>query len=312
MTETVTPFSRVLGCDVGKLDIAVCDSASRRVVRVANEPTALAQFAAGLGGDVLVVCEATGGYEAALLAAMLEAGAPVHRADARKVKAFIRSLGTLAKTDALDARALMRYGLERARDLTLWRPRDEHRLRLHNLVLARRDLVRDRGAYENRRDAPTAASMRPHFEALLRAFEERIAAIDAEIEDLTKTCEPIAKAVKALVAIPGLGLKTAAALIALLPELGTADRKQIAALAGLAPHPNQSGAADRYRHTRGGRQEVKRTLFMAALTARKYHPELRTFFNRLVENGKKPIVAIVAVMRKLVVIANAVLRPIVA
>ena len=311
MIDSVTPFSRILGCDVGKDIIVVSDSASRRLVRLANEPGALAQFAGELSHDALVVCEATRGYEAALLTALSRAGVPAHRADARKVKAFIRSLGTLAKTDALDARALVRYGQERARDLALWRPRDEDRLKLQALVLARRDMVCDRGAYQNRIEAPTAQPLRPRFEAIRDALDAQIAALDAEIQALTEACEPVGQAVAALVAIPGVGKKTAAALVALLPELGTTNKKKIAALAGLAPHPNQSGNVDRYRYTRGGRPEVKRTLFMAALTARKHHPQLSKFYDRLVQGGKKKMVALVAIMRKLVIIANAVLKPIV-
>jgi transposase len=308
MTGPVIGFSRALGCDVGKEEIVVFDSASKRIARVANRLETLTDFAASLDANCFVVCEATGGYELPLLTALLEAGVPAHRADARKVKAFIRSFGTLGKTDAIDARALARYAMERGRELPVWRARDELRLRLQAFVLARRDLVADRLAYRNRRDAPGAEPLRAHFDSLVGEFEARIEALDAEIRALTVSCQPIAAAVKALVAIPGLGLKTAAALIALLPELGTTTNKRIAALAGLAPHPDQSGSADRYRWVRGGRPEVKRSLFMAALSARKHNPTLKAFYERLVANGKKPIVAIVAIMRKLVTFANAVLR----
>ena len=308
MAHHVTGISRVLGCDVGKEEIVVFDSVSKRTFPLANRTDDLAAFAASLGPDCFVVCEATGGYELSLLAVLLAAGVPAHRADARKVKAFVRSFGTLGKTDALDARALARYALERGRELPLWRAPDEQRLKLQAFVLARRDLIADRLAYQNRRDAPGAGPLRPHFDSLLEAFEAQIAAIDAEIRALSESCEPIAEAVKALIDIPGIGLKTAAALLALLPELGTTSNKRIASLAGLAPHPDQSGSADRYRRARGGRPEVKRSLFMAALVARKHNPKLRAVYERLVAAGKKPIVAIVAVMRKLVTFANAILR----
>jgi len=308
MAPSVTALPRILGCDVGKQEIVVYDKARNRLTRLPNQADALEAFAASLDPDCFVVCEATGGYELALLSALLCAGVPAHRADARKVKAFIRSFGTLGKTDAIDARALARYAEERRRDLPLWRARDEDRVRLQSFVLARRDLVADRLAYANRRDAPNAGPLRAHYDSLLREFEARIQALDAEIKALIEGCEPIAKTVKALVAIPGIGLKTAAALVGLLPELGSASPKRIASLAGLAPHPNQSGAADRHRFVHGGRPEVKRTLFMAALTARKHNPNLRVFYERLVANGKKPIVAITAVMRKLLTFANAVIR----
>lgn len=308
MPLQVTPPVKVLGCDVGKEEIVVFDGLSGRIVRLVNQPEALADFADALDPDCLVVCEATGGYELALLAALLAAGIPAHRADARKVKAFIRSFGTLGKSDVIDAKALFRYGAERGHDLARWRARDELRLRLQAFVLARRDLVADRLAYQNRRKAPGGEPLHAHYDRLLEAFEAQIAALDAEIRTLTQSCQPIAEAMKALVGISGIGLKTAAALIALLPELGTTTHKRIASLAGLAPHPDQSGTADRYRRVRGGRAEVKRSLFMAALTARKHNPALKAFYERLVAAGKKPIVAIVAVMRKLLTFANAVIR----
>lgn len=108
--------------------------------------------------------------------------------------------------------------------------------------------------------------------------------------------------------IAGIGQTTAAQLAALMPELGTLGRRQAAALAGLAPHPRQSGSNDAYRRTRGGRPEIKQTLFMAALAAARHNPTLRDFYQRLKHNGKKPIVALIAVMRKIIVIANARIR----
>ena len=162
----------------------------------------------------------------------------------------------------------------------------------------------------NRRAAPAAAPVHPYLE-LLVASDAQIKAIEADINALCAACEPIAKAVNVLIAIPGVGQKTAAALIALIalmPELGSLPRRQAAALAGLAPHPNQSGQTDAYRRTRGGRPEVKRVLFMAAISAAKHHPTLSAFYKRLLNAGKKPLVAITAIMRKLLVIANAKLR----
>lgn len=309
MPSPATPPSRFIGCDVGKTAIVAFDAATGRTTTLANQPQALSDFAAGLDAACFVVCEATGGYENDLLAALIAAGVPACRADARKVKAFIRSFGTLGKTDAIDAKALARYGKDRCAELARWQPRDADRLRLQALVLTRRDLVRDRLAYANRCAAPAAQPVSACLEAIVRAFELQIKSLDAEIQRLVQRSQPIARAVKTLLAIPGLGDKTAAALLALMPELGSLSRRQAAALAGLAPHPRQSGAADAYRRTRGGRPEIKRVLFMAALAARKHNPHLRAFFERLVLAGKKPLVAITAIMRKLVVIANARLRP---
>jgi transposase len=309
MSHSATPVSRFIGCDVGKTAIVVFDSLNGRTRSIANEPRALMEFAAELDATCFVVCEATGGYEGGLLAALFDAGVCAHRADARKVKAFIRSFGTLGKTDGIDAKALFRYAKDRHAELPRWQARDRQRLRLQALVLTRRDLIKDRLAYANRRFAPGAEPAHAYLDALLACFDKQIEAVDADIKTLTAQCEPIARAVKILVAIKGVGEKTAAALIALMPELGALARRQAAALAGLAPHPNQSGGKDAYRKTRGGRPEIKRLLFMAALSARKHNPTLKAFYERLILAGKKPLVAITAIMRKLVVIANAKLKP---
>jgi transposase len=312
MSHPATPSRfigrRFIGCDVGKTAIVVFDPASGATRAIANEPQALSDFAASLNPTCFVVCEATGGYERDLLAALIAAGVPAHRADARKVKAFIRSFGTLGKSDAIDATALARYGLDRHAELPLWSAREPERERLQALVLARRDLIKDRLAYANRRAAPAAEPVHPYLEALVESFDAQIKAIEANIKTLCAACEPIAKAVQTLVTIQGVGQKTAAALIALMPELGSLPRRQAAALAGLAPHPNQSGQTDAYRRTRGGRPEIKRVLFMAAISAAKHNPTLTAFYKRLLSAGKKPLVAITAIMRKLVVIANAKLR----
>jgi transposase len=308
MPHAATPVSRFVGCDVGKTNIVVFEAANGRTRSLANEPQALSDFAARLDATCFVVCEATGGYEGDLLAALLAAGVPAHRADARKVKAFIRSFGTLGKTDGIDARALARYGQERHAQLAPWQARDRQRLRLQALVLTRRDMVKDRLAYANRGAAPGAELAQAHIEAIVASFDAQIKAIDGDIDALIAQCEPIARARDILLAIQGVGAKTAAALIALMPELGTLTRRRAAALAGLAPHPRQSGQADAYRRTRGGRPEIKRVLFMAALSARKHNPTLREFYQRLVQAGKKPIVAVTAIMRKLVIIANAKLK----
>jgi transposase len=253
----------------------------------------------------LVVCEATGGYETRLLAALVAAGIQAHRADARKVKSFIRSLGTLAKTDAIDARALARYGQERHADLPCWQPPEAARARLQTMVLTRRDLVADRTAYRNRLKAPGSDHVAQHLEAVIACLSAEIEALDEDIKALIRNTKEIKAAADTLTTITGIGATTAAALLALLPELGTIDRRRIASLAGLAPHPRQSGTSDAYRRVRGGRPEVKRVLFMAALSACRAKGPLRDVYNRLIQNGKKRMVAIIAIMRKIVVIANA-------
>ena len=303
-----TSYTRFIGADVGKAAIVVFDNRDNTTRTIPNSPEQLAAFAAELDGACLVVCEATGGHEAALLHALTQAGLAVHRADARKVKAFIRSFGILGKTDAIDARALAQYGRERYAQLALWQAPDPCRDRLQALVLTRSDLVAQRVACNNRLTAPGAKPVQIYLVNLIECLSVQIAAIEADIDALIQAHQPLDKAAKTLRAIAGIGLRTAASLLALMPELGSMNRRQAAALAGLAPHPNQSGSANGYRKTKGGRPEIKRVLFMAALAAARYNPTLRAFYNKLIANGKKPLVALTAIMRKIIVIANAKLR----
>ncbi len=308
MNDPTTVPTRFIGCDVGKTKIVAFDSGSGRTISLPNEEEALAAFAAGLDDSCLVICEPTGGFEAGLLNALIGAGRAVHRADARKVKAFIRSLGTLGKTDAIDARALAQYGQERHDRLMRWQPHDHHRDQLHLLVTTRGELVRQRVAFSNRMGAPGAGPVKERLQRIFAALEEEIAGLEADIQALVEAHEPIRRVTRILQNIGGIGATTAVALAAFMPELGRVERRQAAALAGLAPHPRQSGSADGYRRTRGGRPEIKRTLFMAALAAIRFEPTLQSFYKRLRDNGKRPLVALVAVMRKIIIIANARLR----
>ena len=311
MTITPSAPAHFVGCDVGKTALVVFDSRDQSTKTVPNQPEPLAAFAATIDDSCLVVCEATGRYEAALLHAMVQAGHAAHRADARKVKAFIRSFGTLGKTDAIDARALARYGQERHAELSRWQALDPKREQLQALVLTRRDLVNDRTAYKNRLDAPGPQGLRDCLERVVRCFDDEIEALEADIKALIEGHEELSRGARILCSFRGVGLVTAAAIMGLMPELGTLNRRKAAALAGLAPHPRQSGAADAYRRTKGGRPEVRKVLFMAALTAARRDPKMKAFYERLLANGKKKMVALVAVMRKMIVVCNAMLRPIV-
>lgn len=303
----MTSPSFFIGCDVGKAEIVAFFSHTGTITTVANTPESLARFVNALDPGGLVICEATGGYEAALLATLADANYPAHRADARKVKAFIRSYGGLAKTDALDARALARYGEERHDRLARWVPADEAQQRLHALIMTRRDIVAGITAWNNRRKAPGAMATQHIADPIRDTYRAQLRAVDAEIAKLVKTTALAAKN-RILTAIIGIGTTTAASILALLPELGTLTGKQAASLAGLAPHPKQSGQMNAYRPVKGGRPALKNALFMAAMAAAKHNPVLQTFFQRLIANGKKPIVAITAVMRKLINIANAKIR----
>ena len=308
MTEDTMHNPRVLGCDVGKDTIVVFDSQTATLVNVANRRAAVTRFLTRLDGTPFLVCEATGGHEDILLAVATARGLPVHRADPRKASAFIRSLRSYGKSDPIDARGLARYGLERHRELPRWRPPPPAQTRLRALVRLRACLVQDRADYRRRLQAPGNGPDKGHIRRVVGSFTRQIAAVEKDIAQCVQDDPRLTRTVDLIKAIPGCGIVTAITLTALMPELGQLSRRQAAALAGLAPHPRQSGQTDAYRRVRGGRREVKNALFMAALAARRYHTELSAKFRDLTTRGKKPIVAVVAIARKLLTIINARIR----
>ncbi len=243
-----------------------------------------------------------------LLSCLNAADIPAHRADARKVKAFIRSYGVLGKTDDIDAKQLALYANERHTQLALWQEPNRNTQELQSLILTRQDLVADRVAWNNRLKAPGPTAAAPRIKAMVKAIQTQIAAIERDIAATIKASGNLTKTLDTLRTIKGIGATTAVTLLALMPELGTMDRRQAAALAGLAPHPKQSGATNAYRRTKGGRPNVKKAIFMAAMSASKYNPQLKLTYQRHINAGKKPIVALTAIMRKLIVIANAKIR----
>jgi transposase len=312
MSDFPNPFYRFIGCDVGKTALVFSSLGETSTQTIPNTKAAVSGFVSKLDTNCLVVCEATGGHEALLLSCLSAADIPAHRADARKVKAFIRSYGVLGKTDDIDAKQLALYASERHNQLALWQEPNRNAQDLQSLILTRQDLVADRVAWNNRLKAPgtvkgtTAAA--PRIKAMLKAIKAQIAAIERDIAATIKASKHLTKTLDVLSTIKGVGITTAATIIALMPELGTMDRRQAAALAGLAPHPKQSGATNAYRRTKGGRPNVKKAIFMAAMSASKHNPQLKPAYQRLINAGKKPIVALTAIMRKLIVIANAKIR----
>ena len=308
MTRLKDAPDRVLGIDVGKATLTVFDSRAGTLSVIDNTAPAIKALCEDLRPGTLVVCEPTGGYEAAVLAELAAAGIACHRADTLKVKAFLRSFGTLAKTDAIDARALARYAQERWQLLALVALSQARQAELAALVARRKDLVDLKVAETNRLKAPGMKAVRASCKVVLRCLQGQIARIDAAIEALLAKSPSLARRIAVSRSLPGVGPRTAITLAAMMPELGSLTRRQAASLAGVAPHPRDSGTLKGYRRMRGGRATIRPVLFMAALAASRAKGDLRLFYQRLVQNGKKPIVAIAALMRKIVVILNARLR----
>ncbi len=258
--------------------------------------------------SALMTVEATGGYEKALLKELATRDLKVHRANPRKVKFFIRSFGIEGKSDTTDARALAQYALERHPHLDLFQKPDLNVEILSKLVKRRAELVAIQTQERNRLKGPDREILKASVQRVLACLKETIAEIEAQITTHLRENDQLLQKYREIQTIPGVGPKVAAALLADLPELGTISGKQIASLAGVAPHPNQSGKREGYRKTRGGRVQIKPILFLAALTASRSKSPLGNFYRNLLAQGKKPIVAAVALMRKIVVIANAKIR----
>jgi transposase len=296
-----------IGIDGAKAWLDVADSGADRSWRVDNDAAGIAALVDTLGAQSprLIVLEPTGGLETAVVAALAAAGLAVAVVNPAQVRHFAQASGQRAKTDALDARLLARFG-ERMQPSARALP-DDITQDLRGMVARRRQLVEMHTAEANRLPT-TPASLRPELEAHLAYLEDHLAALDAALAR-TIQASPIWRAKEHLLcSIPGIGPVVARTLLAELPELGTLSRQEAAALVGVAPLNRDSGRTERPRRSGGGRAGVRATLDMAALTAARCDPAMRAFYQRLTDHGKPPKLALVACMRKLLAVANAVLR----
>lgn len=299
------------GIDVSKAHLDIHCLEANQSWRIANTPAAIRTFIRAqraLLKDALVVVDGAGALEYDVCTLLARAGIRVHRANTFQVRNFIRSFGQQAKTDRLDARMLARFAAERETHLRLFVP--EGRIQRHLRLLARRreDLVRMRTGEKNRLQAPEGKEMAASIRRIIEALTQEIARIEAEMERLVMREETLRRRCEVLLAIPGIGKTTAHVLLATMPELGALDRRQVAALAGLAPFARDSGMQRGRRHTGTGRGLVRRTMFMATLSAIRFNQAIREFHQRLTQNGKKSIVALIAAARKLLSIINAKIR----
>ncbi len=305
-------LSVTVGIDVAKahLDVCVLGVASG-VQRFANDADGHSALTAALLplGAGLVVMEATGGYEAALACALQASGLPVAVLNPRQARDFARSMGRLAKTDAVDARMLaeMAAVLVHREDMARFvRPvADECQQWLAALVTRRRQLLAMLGS-ERQRLQITPRKLHPSIEAIIAAIKAQLDDLEAQMMDHVR--EHFSGLDGLLQSTSGIGPVASATLIAQLPELGRLNRREIAALVGVAPMSNDSGNRKGRRRVQGGRFEIRRVLYMATLTAARYNPVIRAFYERLKAAGKLPKVALVACMRKLLTMLNAMVR----
>lgn len=289
-----------VGIDVSKdkLDVAIygekrgkeAANSKREIVRLVKQMCELKAK--------LIVVEATGGYEEALVLSLFEAGLPVALVSPQRVRQYARAKGLLAKTDQMDAQILAEYG--RNIQPRLFVGKSEERKRLSALV-GRRKQLNDMLQAEKNRLQTTSVEVKASVERIITCLK-------AEIHQFMKAHEEFGEQEKLLRSAKSIGPVTAATLLADLPELGSLDRKQIAALVGVAPMNFDSGKKRGYRKTKGGRPDVRRALYMATLTGIRYNPALKPQYDQLVKRGKEKKVAITACMRKMLTILNAMMR----
>lgn len=293
-----------LGIDVSKahLDVAT----PQRTLRIANAPAAIAALIKKLPIGSHLVVEATGGYERTLVAAAHRQDLAVSVLNPARVRSFARASGTLAKTDKIDAATLRDFGtaLRPAAD-----PRPDPTLeRLAELVNARDKLVALRSALTNSLEHAQDHLVRATFTSQARLLTSRIAKLDAAILDCVASSPPLSARYSCLKSHYGVGPQTAATLLAHLPELGHANRQQIASLAGLAPFNRDSGKSSAPRFVSGGRPRVRRALYLAALTAIRSQSPIAAFYSHLRANGKPAKLALIASARKLLSFLNSSLK----
>ncbi|MAU21462.1 MAG: IS110 family transposase [Martelella sp.] len=297
-----------IGIDVSRdrLDVAA-NTSSMAPFHVPRDHDGLEDLIARLKplGAARIAIEATGGFETVVAAALASAGLPVVIVNPAQVRAFAQALGKRTKTDPLDAAVIARFA-EATRPALRPLP-DAETQALGDLVARRRQIIAMIGA-ENQRLKRSSQRTAKSINRLLKALQKELTDIDQDIDDSIRRSPHWLAKVELMKSVPGIGDQIARTLIAELPELGTLDRRQIAALVGLAPWTRQSGQWRGRSFIGGGRAGVRTALYMGALVAAHHNPSLRAFRDRLVAHGKPKLVAIIAVARKLITILNAILR----
>jgi transposase len=297
-----------VGLDVAKAQLDVH-------VRPTGETFAVPHDEAGLTALVdrvralapaLITLEATGGYEATVAATLASAGLPVAVVNPRQIRDFARATGLLAKTDTLDARVIAHFA-EAVRPAVRPLPTEQAQ-RLGELVARRRQLVEMLGAETNRRRLTRDRGLQRRIDTHIAWLERALRDLETDLHETIRATPAWRATENLLTSVPGVGPITALTLIAELPELGRLDRRQIAALVGLAPFNRDSGTFRGRRRIRGGRASIRRVLYMATLTATRFNPVIANFYHRLRTTGHPGKVALTAAMRKLLTILNAILR----
>lgn len=301
--------TNIIAFEVSKASLTVHSLPLDRQVTIPNTASAIKRLLKTENKHRIpfVVCEASGGYERFVLECCVELGLPVHRAHGTRTRNFAKYLGLSAKTDAVDARMLALFAAK-SEDLRLWQPPDQKTVELRGLRRRRDDLAQMIRKEQNRLEHPQIKTVERSLKRHIRAMSKEMDVLDAQIAELVASTPEFRRKSSLLTSVVGVGPKTAAACLAYVPELGSLTKGEAAAIVGLAPHAHDSGTLKGHRRISGGRREVRASLYMAALSTLRYDPVMQSFARRLRERGKPAKVAITAIMRKLIVIMNAVLK----
>lgn len=300
--------SMFVGIDVSKHRLDIHARPSGESWSVANDAQGHAELARKLGSmsPALVVIEATGGYQASVVAELGANAIPVAVVNPRQVRDFAKATGRLAKTDAIDAAILARFA-ESIRPEPRPMP-DEITVELQALVTRRRQLIDMRTAETNRLETCRVQQVRRNIQKMINMLTKQIGKVDDDIDTTIRNSPIWREREDLLSSVIGVGSTTARTLLTQLPELGSLNRREIAALVGLAPFNNDSGKRSGVRSIRGGRSDVRAVLYMATVVAVRFNPQLQAVYVRLLAAGKRKKVALIACARKLLTILNAMMR----
>jgi transposase len=296
-----------VGIDISKDSLEVAMWGENHGAEVANNKKGIAKLVKQMLGlePKLIVVEATGGYEEAVVKAMFEAGLPVALVSPQRVRQYARAKGLLAKTDKLDAQILADYGKQIQPRLFVGKSEERRQL---SAWVGRRNQLNEMLQAEKNRLRTQDRSLQKSLERVIECLEAELETINHQIEQFLQEHQEFEEQEQLLRTAKSIGRVTAVTLLADLPELGHLDRKEIAALVGVAPMNRDSGRKRGHRKTQGGRPAVGSALYMSALTGIRYNPILKTQYDHLIKRGKEKKVAITACMRKMLTILNAMMR----
>lgn len=299
-----------VGIDIGKerLDVFIPDRGASAYANDKYGIRTLVRVLAELEGTIHVICEPTAGYERNLVMALWDSSIPLTIANTYRVRNFARSRGLLAKTDKLDARLLSEYG--RVNEPASSPKPEANQLRMEGLMDRLDQLDKMRTQELNRlSQCDTRDPVYKSLKAVIRTLETQMEKLRAQVKDTIENDELLKRKADKMRTITGVGDQTAAKMLAYMPELGSMTRQQAASLAGLAPMNFDSGYMKGKRHIRAGRAKVRKALYMAAVCMSTYNPHAKVVYDRLVSKGKEKKVALVAVMRRLIIHLNSLLKP---